>query len=70
MVSHAAYPAVTGEAMPASLSRKWITDILRKRIAYKGLIASDDMEMGAVQRLAPIEQSVVGAHSRGRRSWR
>ncbi|HSZ61752.1 MAG TPA: beta-N-acetylhexosaminidase [Terriglobales bacterium] len=59
MVSHAAFPAITEQSIPASLSRKWITDILRKKIGYTGLIVSDDMEMGAVQDFAPIEQSVV-----------
>ncbi len=59
MVSHAAYPAITGEPTPASLSKKWITDILRKRIRYNGLIVSDDMEMGAVLEFAPIEPTVV-----------
>ncbi len=59
MVSHAAYPKVTGDRTPASLSKKWITDILRKRIRYNGLIVSDDMEMGAVLKFAPIEQAVV-----------
>jgi beta-N-acetylhexosaminidase len=59
MVSHAAYPEVTGERTPASLSKKWITDILRKRIRYNGLVISDDMEMGAVLEFAPIEQTVV-----------
>jgi beta-N-acetylhexosaminidase len=59
MVSHAAFPAVTKKLIPASLSRRWITDILRKKIGYAGLIVSDDMEMGAVQDFAPIEQSVV-----------
>src|SRR5262245_34545809 len=34
MVSHAAYPEVTGEATPASLSKKWITDILRKKVGF------------------------------------
>jgi beta-N-acetylhexosaminidase len=59
MVSHAAYPEVTGKNAPASLSRKWMTDVLRKRIRYNGVIASDDMEMGAVQKFAPIEESAV-----------
>jgi beta-N-acetylhexosaminidase len=59
MVSHAAYPAVTREKSPASLSKKWITDILRKRVGYRGLIASDDMEMGAVLEFAPMEEIVV-----------
>lgn len=59
MISHAAYPAVTKELIPASLSKKWITDILRKKIRYNGLIVSDDMEMGAVLDFAPLEQTVV-----------
>src|SRR5271154_7340176 len=59
MISHAAYPEVTGERTPASLSKRWITDILRKKIRYNGLIVSDDMEMGAVLEVAPIEQTVV-----------
>jgi beta-N-acetylhexosaminidase len=60
MVSHAAYPAVTKQSVPASLSKKWITDILRKKIGYRGLIVSDDLEMGGVLSAAPIEQAAVG----------
>jgi beta-N-acetylhexosaminidase len=59
MVSHAAYPAVTRENVPASLSKKWISDVLRKKIGYRGLIASDDLEMGGVLWAAPIEQAAV-----------
>jgi beta-N-acetylhexosaminidase len=59
MVSHAAYPKVTRERTPASLSPKWITDVLRKKIGYRGLIASDDLEMGGVLGAAPIEQAAV-----------
>jgi beta-N-acetylhexosaminidase len=59
MISHAAYPAVTKERTPASLSKKWITDILRKKIGYRGLICSDDLEMGGVLAAAPIEQATV-----------
>jgi beta-N-acetylhexosaminidase len=60
MISHAAYPAVTREKTPASLSKKWITDVLRKKIGYRGLIVSDDLEMGGVLAAAPIEQAAVG----------
>ena len=63
MVSHAAYPAVTKAGTPASLSNKWITDILRKKIGYRGLICSDDLEMGGVLAAAPIEQAMIG-HTR------
>src|ERR1017187_4921546 len=59
MVSHAAFPAVTKDRTPASLSKKWITDILRKKIGYRGLICSDDLEMGGVLAAAPIEQAAI-----------
>jgi beta-N-acetylhexosaminidase len=63
MVSHAAFPTVTKTPTPASLSKKWITDILRKKIGYHGLICSDDLEMGGVLAAAPIEQATI-AHIR------
>jgi len=63
MVSHAAFPAITNGRQPASLSKEWITDILRKRIGYRGLICSDDLEMGGVLAAAPIEQAAI-AHIR------
>ena len=62
MVSHAAFPGVTRQSQkptPASLSKKWITDILRKRIGYRGLIGSDDLEMGGVLAAASIEQAAI-----------
>ncbi len=59
MVSHAAFPAVTKQRTPASLSKKWITDILRAKIGYRGLICSDDLEMGAVLAAAPSEPAAI-----------
>ena len=59
MVSHAAYPQVTKTKTPASLSKIWITDILRKRIGYKNLIVSDDLEMGGVLSAVPVGRAAV-----------
>jgi beta-N-acetylhexosaminidase len=59
LVGHAAYPAVTRDRTPASLSKKWITDVLRKKIGYRGLVVSDDLEMGGVLKAAPIEHAAV-----------
>ena len=59
MISHAAYPAVTHDKTPASLSKKWITGILRKRIGYRNLIVSDDLGMGAVLSAAPVDEAAV-----------
>ena len=65
MVAHAAYPAVTGDNIPASLSRQWVSEILRKRIGYRNLIVSDDLEMGGVLAAAPIGEAAVEAISAG-----
>lgn len=59
MVAHAAYPQVTRDKTPASISKKWITEILRKKIGYRGLVVSDDLEMGGVLSAAPIEVAAV-----------
>jgi beta-N-acetylhexosaminidase len=59
MVAHAAYPEITNNQLPASLSRKWMQDILRKKIGYNGLIISDDLEMGGVLSTGEIEDVAV-----------
>jgi beta-N-acetylhexosaminidase len=59
LIGHANYPAVTHDQSPASLSRKWIADVLRKKIGYRGLVVSDDLEMGGVLKAAPIERAAV-----------
>lgn len=59
MVSHAAYAG--REDAPASVSPFWIKDVLRKKIGYKGLVLTDDMEMGGVLNHAPMEEVAVAA---------
>jgi beta-N-acetylhexosaminidase len=60
MVAHAAYPDVTKDSLPASLSRYWMNDVLRRKIGYRGLIVSDDLEMGGVLAAGSIEEVAVG----------
>jgi beta-N-acetylhexosaminidase len=59
LVGHANYAEVTGDRLPASLSSHWISAVLRRRIGYRGLIVSDDLEMGALEKSIPIEQGAV-----------
>ncbi len=59
MVAHAAYPQVTGDRTPASLSKKWISEVLRKKIGYRGLTITDDLDMGGVLAAASIEDAAV-----------
>jgi|GEM_PF-160548 len=48
MAAHIAVPNVTGDETPASLSSTLVTDILRNQMGYKGIVITDDMEMGAI----------------------
>ncbi|MFI5118056.1 MAG: beta-N-acetylhexosaminidase [Terriglobales bacterium] len=59
MMAHAAYPQVTGDRTPASLSKKWMSEVLRKKIGYRGLIITDDLNMGGVLAAASIEEAAV-----------
>jgi beta-N-acetylhexosaminidase len=61
MVNHAAYPDTLGKDRPASASHYWITTVLRKRLGYRGIIFSDDLEMGGILKFMPIEQAVIAA---------
>ncbi len=45
MVGHLAYPQISGDMTPASLSSLFLRDILRTEMGYKGLIITDDLVM-------------------------
>jgi beta-N-acetylhexosaminidase len=56
MTSHTIYDSLDPE-MPATLSKKILTGLLRTDLGYDGLIITDDLEMGAIER----EQSLAEA---------
>jgi beta-N-acetylhexosaminidase len=66
MISHGHYPAFDGvKPVPATLSRTIMTDLLRDRLRYTGLVLTDDMEMGAISHFGSFEQAVVEAFCAG-----
>jgi beta-N-acetylhexosaminidase len=65
MVAHANYRSVDRTGAPASISRKWIAGILREKVGYRGLIVSDDMEMGGVQAALPIGEASLACLEAG-----
>ncbi|MGE7761559.1 beta-N-acetylhexosaminidase [Peribacillus sp. NPDC097895] len=54
MVTHIKYPAYDKEK-PASLSKVIIEDLLRGKLKYEGLVITDDLEMGAVNKYFSYE---------------
>jgi beta-N-acetylhexosaminidase len=62
MVGHAAYPGLTGDRTPASLS-PGIYGMLRGAVGFGGLVYSDDLEMGALE--GPIPDRAARAVTAG-----
>lgn len=65
MTCHAWYPQLDAEAIPASLSSRIIQGVLRERLVYKGLILTDDLDMGALLASYTLEQSLHMALAAG-----
>lgn len=61
MVAHASYPWPGRDPALATVSRYWVTNVLRRQIRFKGIIVADDMEMGGILSQMPIEEAVVQA---------
>jgi len=59
MMAHVVYPAVAPE--PAGYSRRWIEDILRTEMGFRGVVFSDDIGMAAAFSVGGIK-SRIDAH--------
>lgn len=53
------------EKYPATLSDKFLENILRKEIGFSGIIISDDMQMSAISKNYGFEESIVLAVNAG-----
>ena len=60
MSSHPYYPQLDPDPKRiATFSRRIIYDYLRKELNFNGVIASDDLEMGAISALCPIGEAGI-----------
>src|SRR5213594_1806469 len=59
MTSHPVYPNLDPSGVPATFSRLIVEDYLRGQVSFRGVIVSDDLEMGAVSETCPIGEAAV-----------
>ena len=66
MTSHPLYPSLDpADRMPATFSKLIVEDYLRGEAGYRGVIVSDDLEMGAIGALCPIGEATVRTAAAG-----
>src|SRR5262249_825877 len=66
MTSHPLYPRLDPSPnTPATFSRHIVDDYLRGEIGYRGVVVSDDLEMGAIRELCDIGEATVKAAQAG-----
>lgn len=72
MIAHAAYPqsrlqetGESGKLLPASMSGSMVTGLLRTELNFRGLVITDDLEMGAIVRNFGVGQACVMAIEAG-----
>jgi len=66
MTAHLSVPAITAdEQLPATLSQAVLTDLLRNQLDFKGLVVTDAMEMGGINRRWWSGQAAVRALAAG-----
>jgi beta-N-acetylhexosaminidase len=61
MTAHVALPALTGDDLPATLSPKVTTDLLRRGLKFDGLVVTDSLGMGAITKGFPGGEASVRA---------
>ena len=65
MTSHPVYPKLDPSGVPATFSRLIVEDYLRGQVGFRGVIVSDDLEMGAVSETTTIGDATVRAAAAG-----
>ncbi|MCR8657213.1 beta-N-acetylhexosaminidase [Paenibacillus endoradicis] len=65
MSSHILFPQIEKSGLPATMSYAIITEILKEKLGFKGLVVSDCLEMDAIKRYYGTAQGALGAIKAG-----
>ena len=65
MVGHLAVPSLDRDSIPASISHRIVTDLLRSELCFEGLIVTDALEMKGLTIGRDINEAVLDAYKAG-----
>ena len=65
MTAHVAVPEVTGDPVPATLSPRMTTELLRRELGFTGIVTTDSLAMGAITKSYPGGEAAVRAIKAG-----
>jgi len=65
MTGHIIAPEAAQDGLPATLSRYFVTDVLRNELGFEGIIVTDAMNMGAITRDYSSAEAAVMALQAG-----
>ncbi len=65
MTTHILFPQLDDSGVPATMSRKIITGLLKKKMKFDGLVISDSMEMNAIGKFYGTVNGVLAAAKAG-----
>lgn len=65
MTAHCSFPALDASGAPATLSRYMLADLLRDEMDFQGIVITDCLEMGAVEKRHPASEAAVLAFRAG-----
>lgn len=65
MVGHIAVPSIDEDFLPATMSRTLVTDILKEKLGFEGLVITDSLSMGAIANRYNSGEAALGALQAG-----
>lgn len=65
MSAHIAFPALTGDTIPATLNPRLLTGLLREELGFDGIIVTDALDMGAIVKRFGATDAAVKALEAG-----